>query len=362
MAGTINNVKIAGIACAVPEKTVDYTKLFDIFGEKSVKKFVKMTGVKERHIADEKQSSSDLAYEAAEKLIDRLKWKRDSIDAIIFITQTPDYIMPATACVLHSRLGLKEDCIAFDVNLGCSGYVYGVQMAALFMQCSDVNRLLLLAGDTLNKVISEEDKSSAMLFGEAGSATAFERGTVNDVMNYMMRTRGDGFKAIITPSGAFRNMEGSRERKKCAEGIIRSDYELYMNGTDVFNFTIEDVPKTIKEFREYFGIDEDDVDMYVFHQANLFMLKTIASRAEIEVKKMPISIDRFGNTSVTSIPLTLCDACEKLDEHKTLNLICSGFGIGLSWGVISISIDSKMCLPIIYTNKYYENGGLEFND
>lgn len=362
MAGILKNVRIAGIACAVPEKKINYTDFFNSFGEKNVKKFVKMTGVKERHIADKNQTSSDLAYEAAVKLIEKLGWERETIDGIIYITQTPDYRIPATACVLHSRLGLKEDCIAFDVNLGCSGYVYGIQMAAMYMQCSDINRLILLTGDTINKFISEEDKSSAMLFGDAGSATALEKGTLADDIKYLMRTRGDDFKAIIIPSGACRNMDGDKARKECAEGVIRSDYELYMNGTEVFNFTIDDVPKTIKEFKNHFEINDDDIDMYVFHQANLFMLKTIASRVGIKLDNMPVSIDRFGNTSVTSIPLTLCDACERSLGHKRLNLICSGFGIGLSWGVISMSVDSDMCLPIIYTNEHYENGGLDFND
>lgn len=360
MAGTLSNVKIAGIACAVPRNKVDQTGFYDTFGEKAVKKFVKMTGVKQRYVSDINQTSSDLAYTAAVKLIEKLDWERDSIDGLFFVTQTPDYRIPATACTLHSRLGLKEDCVAFDINLGCSGYVYGIQMAAAYMNLNDMKKVLLLVGDTLNKSISEKDKSSVMLFGEAGSATALEVGT--DKINYLMKTRGNGFKAIIIPSGAYRNLNGVREARECAEGIIRSDYDLYMNGTDVFNFTIEDVPKTLKCFKERFSINDDDVDMYVLHQANLFMLKTIASRSGISMDKMPISIDRFGNTSVTSIPLTICDACEKISENRKLNLICSGFGVGLSWGVISMNIDSEMCLPVIYTDEHYENGGLEFND
>ena len=360
MAGILKKVKVAGIVCAVPKNKVAYTDLFECFGEKNVKKFVKMTGVKERYISEKEQTSSDLAFIAAEQLLDKLGWKRDSIDGIIFISQTPDYDVPATACVLHKRLKLKEECIAFDVNLGCSGYVYGVQMIATYMQNPDINRMLLLVGDTLNKIISDEDKSSAMLFGEGGSATAFESGDGD--IQYSMYTRGNGFKAIIKPSGAYRNIDGKKERYECQDGIIRSDYELYMNGTDVFNFTIEDVPKAVNEFKEKFSIDDNDIDMYAFHQANLFMLKTIASRSDIQLDKMPISIDRFGNTSVTSIPLTICDACERLKENKVLKIVCAGFGVGLSWGIVSFSVDSNMCLPIIFSNEHYMEGGLVFDD
>ncbi len=360
--GTLQNVKIAGISCAVPCNKVSSEEYIDIFGEKSVKKFVKAIGIKQRCVSPEKQTSSDLAYTAADNLLNKLGWERDTIDGLIFITQSPDYKIPSTACVLHKRLGLGENCIAFDINLGCSGYVYGVHLAASYMQNENIKRMLLLFGDTSNKFVSDKDKSAAMLFGEGGGATAFEREDGAKDINFLLRTRGEGFKAIIVPSGGYRNKDGRNERYECEEGIVRSDYELYMNGTEVFNFTIEDVPKAIKEFREHFNINDESVDMYALHQANLFMLKNIALRADISMDKMPISMDRFGNTSVTSIPLTICDACERLPKDKKLSIICAGFGVGLSWGVVSISVDSSMCLPIIYTDDFYTEGGLEFND
>lgn len=360
--GTLKKIKIVGIACAVPKTKVEYTEYFDTFGETNVKKFVKMTGVKSRHLSKKEQTSSDLAFAAAEKLLDELKWERDSIDGIIFVTQTPDYKIPATACVLHKRLGLSENCIAFDVNLGCSGYVYGVHMAASYMQCENIKRMLLLVGDTSNKAVSNQDKSSAMLFGEGGAATAFERDDDAEGIQFLLRTKGDGFKAIILPSGAYRNPDGKKERYEFAEGVIRSDYELYMNGTEVFNFTISDVPKAINEFEEIFKRNKEDTDLYVMHQANVFMLKTIAGRADIPKDKMPISMDRYGNTSVTSIPLTICDACEKMKEHKKLNLTCSGFGVGLSWGVISMQVESDKCFPIIETDDCFLEGGLIADD
>ena len=357
--GVLTNIKISGIASAAPDNLEDLSGFNEYFGENSVKSFSKMTGVKTRYVSHENQTSSDLCFVASKNLLKHLKWEKESIDALIFVTQTPDYPIPATACVLHKRLGLSRDCIAFDVNLGCSGYVYGIHLVASLMQNTSIKRALLLAGDTSNKKISPFDKSSAMLFGDSGSATAMERTDSDlDRIEFLMKTDGNGFKSIIIPSGAFRNPNGKHERYEFAEGIIRSDYELYMNGVEVLNFTISDVVDTINEFKEKFKTNTDRVDMFVLHQANLFMLKAMAKKAKIPLDRMPISLDRYGNTSVTSIPLTICDACERIEEKKELNLVCAGFGVGLSWGVISMKVDSDNCLSIIRSNDYYDDGEL----
>ena len=319
-----------------------------------------MTGVKNRYIAVEEQTSSDLCYEAVERLLENLRLDKKTIDAVILVTQTPDYRLPATACVLHKRLGLKHDCIAFDVNLGCSGYVYGIYLTASLLRNSSMKRALLLAGDTLNKCISDEDKSTSMLFGDSGSATVLEMTNDNtNVIKYLLQTDGNGFKHIIVSSGEFRNKNGKKDKYEFIEGIIRSDFDLYMSGVDVFNFTINEVADSIIEFSELFDIKNDDIDMYVLHQANTYILKTVAKKTNIPINKLPISMDRFGNTSVTSIPLTICDACEKQGIDNKLNLMCVGFCVGLSWGVLSMKIDTKNCLPIIFTNNYFTEGGIE---
>lgn len=354
--GILQNVSVSGISCAVPENIVKTVESNDVFGAENVSKFIKMTGVEQRHVSSEKQTSSDLSFVAAKKLIDHLGWEPDSIDGIIFITQTPDYGCPATACVLHARLGLKKDCIAFDVNLGCSGYVYGLYIAGSLMQTGDTKRILLLAGDTSTKGVSPLDKSTCMLFGDSGSATALEREDESRIP-YWYRTDGTGYKAIICPYGAYRNPVGSRTRRDYGEGIIRSDYELYMNGADVFNFTISEVPDMLKEFIAEHNISENDYDLFAPHQANLFMLKHIAKKVKIPMDKLAVSMDRYGNTSVTSIPLTICDFYGGKQTGKK-QILAAGFGIGLSWGVTLFDVMAENCLPIVTTSDYFEDGGI----
>ena len=207
----LNGIKIAAITCAVPKAIDDLSKYRESFGDKAIEEFSNMTGVKERHIAKEEQTSSDLVFVAAKNLINREQIDVSEIGACIFVTQTPDYRIPATACVLHKRLGLPVDCIAFDVNLGCSGYVYGLNIAASIMKTNEIDKCLFLVGDTSNKDISDEDKSACMLFGDAAAATLLIKDSTS-IMSGVYRTDGNDFKAIITPSGAYRNRNAKKER------------------------------------------------------------------------------------------------------------------------------------------------------
>jgi 3-oxoacyl-[acyl-carrier-protein] synthase III len=345
--GILENVGIKGIACAVPDNMKKSEEYNEIFGEGSVEKFVNMTGVKTRYVALDEQCSSDLCFVAAKRLMDKLNWEASSIEALIFITQTPDYAVPATACVLQHRLGLSEDCIAFDVNLGCSAYVYGVWLAGTMISTQNLNRVLLLVGDTSNFGINQNDSATAMIFGDGGSATALER-TEGKSMKYFLKTKGSGFRNIIVPAGH------ARSRSKI--NMSSSEYELSMKGSEVFTFTITDVPKAIISFIDKFKIDMNAIDMYVFHQANLFILKHLAKKLKIPMDKVPVSIDRFGNTSGESIPLTLVDALGTEESNETIKLLLCGFGIGLSWGGIYLELDKSVCLPMIYTNEYYTEG------
>lgn len=353
------NLKISGIACSVPSgKEIIMDKFSKIFGEDSVSKFSKMTGVISRHVSIEEQTASDLAFESAEFLLKKKGINKETVGAIVFITQGPDYIVPASACVLHKRLNLSKDCIAFDVNLGCSGYVYGLQILSSLMANSNIERGLLLVGDTSSKAISPEDSSSAMLFGDSGSATLIEKSNVDIAMKMGFRTDGEGFKSIIIPAGANRNPNASTERIIWGDGNLRSDYDLYMNGTDVFNFTISEVPKLINEFMDYTNTTSEDYDSLIMHQANSYILKQVAKRCKIPFEKVPISMDRYGNTSVTSIPLTLSDKYGDAND-ETIKVLLAGFGVGLSWGVVSTEINTKDIYPIIVTDDYYKEGSVE---
>lgn len=354
-----DNIAIEGIATAVPTNIdIIAEKYGKQFGDDSVSAFCKTTGVLQRRVTMKEQTASDLAYIAARKLIDEKHIDVKQIGICIFVTQHPDYIMPSTACVLHKRLVLSKDCIAFDINLGCSGYVYGLQIASSLLQNIDCRYALLLVGDTMNEKISERDASSVMLFGEAGAATLLRKSANNTYIKTALKTDGNGFKTLIIPAGACRNTDASNEFVEWGDGNIRSDYNFYMNGVDVFSFSITEIPKMIHEFMLYNNIDKDEIDCYAFHQGNLYMLKQIAKKSKLDKNKMHISLDRYGNTSVTSIPLTLCDCYGNVNDRATKKILSCGFGIGLSWGIATFTVQSNDIYPIIETDDYYKDGGV----
>lgn len=357
--GLFQNVAITGIACAVPDNKKESSFWYPRFGQEAVEKFVKMTGVESVYHTLPEQTASDLAFEAANKLLEHKCVSPESIGALVFITQGPDYRMPATAFVLQHRLGLPENSICFDVNLGCSGYVNGIAIVASLMSSSNIDRALLLVGDTSSKGISFDDKSSAMLFGDGGSATLLEKRNDGSLIQYWLKTDGNRFKAIIKPAGAYRNMDAPRERVVWkVDGNIRSDYETYMNGTDVFSFSISDVPRLIKEVFDQSKTSVEDFDCFVFHQANLYILRQISKKIMIPSEKMLVSMDRFGNTSVTSIPLTLADMFGGKNQGKIQAFLC-GFGVGLSWGVVTTEIEVGDILPVMFSNEYFKEGKIQ---
>lgn len=350
------NIHVSGIMVAVPRYRENIMEKYGtIFGKATVESFSKNVGVLERRIASEEQTASDLSFVAARELLEKKAVDREQIGILVFVTQTPDYRVPATACVLHKRLGLNKDCLAFDVNLGCSGYVYGMHIVCSLLKSTRCKYGLLLAGDTSSKGIAPEDQSAAMLFGDGGSATLLEIQEDVEAIRIACRTDGSKYKTIIMPSGCFRNIDGEHKRTVWADGNKRSDYDLYMNGVDVFAFSISEVPVIINDFLETQGIDKDIYDDYFFHQANCYILKQIVKKCKLIKDKVAISMDRYGNTSVTSIPLTICDKYGNEIGYKKRNLLTCGFGIGLSWGIAAFEIDQDDIYPIIETDEYYES-------
>lgn len=351
-------IKISGIATAVPKnREIIIDKYSNIFGTEAVEQFSKTTGVLERRIANDNQTSSDFAYVAANELLNKKQINREEIGIAIYITQTPDYLIPATACVLHKRLGLSKDCICFDVNLGCSGYVYGMQILSSLLSNTNCKYGLLMVGDTSSsRGISPEDKSAIMLFGDAGSATLFEKADKTCTIRNSYRSDGEGFKTIIRPAGSNRKPVAETERVVWGDGNKRSDYDLYMNGVDVFSFTVFEVPSLINEFIESFSVEKDDVDSFVFHQANCYIIKQVVKKSKLPKEKIPISMDRYANTSVTSIPLTLCDTYGNRNDDRVRKIFSCGFGVGLSWGISLFDINEKDILPIIETDDYFTEG------
>lgn len=347
-------IGIAGIACAVPDNCITVDSFTPVFGEDVTSKFTAGTGIKSMYKALPEQTAGDLAFVAAESLFSNIDIKREKIGALLFVTQSPDYRRPATACVLQHRLGLSVDCAAMDIGLGCSGFIYGMQTAMSMMEHSDMEYCLLLMGETASKLVHPLDKSIVMMYGDAGAAILLERSSKAEVTT-LLRSDGNRFKTIILPAGGFRDMNPTRERFLCSDGIERSLYDIYMEGTSVFSFSITDVPDAIMDYLTKTNTDIKDYDLFLFHQANQFIIKQISKKMKLPKGTVPISLDQYGNTGGISIPLTLCTNYgeQNLGLKKALMV---GFGIGLSWGVTSTEIDTSCIYPVAKTKEYYKEG------
>jgi len=337
---------IRGVASAVPQRTEGLAELAAAFGDADTRKLLANTGVQTRHVGRPDQCASDLGCAAAQTLLQELHWDPASVDALLFVSQTFDYLLPATSCCLHGRLGLSKNCAAFDVGLGCSGYVYGLWIAASLMK-SGLKRILLLAGDTIPKAVAALDRSAKPLFGEAGTATALEADP-EALLHFSLGTDGPGWPHLIIPAGAFRKRPDAETRMpmQAQDGNIRSAEDLSMNGAEIFTFTIREVPPLLNRILAQSGFKREEVDYFVFHQANKFMLDYLAKRMALPSQKVPLSLGEFGNTSSASIPLTLQHCLRSELSQKPTKLVMAGFGVGLSWGAAA-GVVGPLCLPEI---------------
>ncbi|MFV0470502.1 MAG: 3-oxoacyl-ACP synthase III family protein [Paludibacteraceae bacterium] len=346
---TVENVKISGISACVPEQ-VEACRDFSLFSESEAEIFSKTTGVERRRKAHSNVCASDLCQKSAEELIYQLGWDKTDVDCLIFVTQTPDYYLPATSCVLQEKLGLSKDCYTLDVSLGCSGWVYALSVISSLMSHGSLKKGLLLSGDTILKFCSTTDKSTYPLFGDAGSATALEfTGNKEDFFNFSFNTDGSGYKAIMIEDGGFRNpvTENSFEKQIKGDGISRNKLELILEGMDVFSFGISKAPKSVKDLSEHFNLDLEKQDYFIFHQANLFMNEKIRKKLALPEEKVPYSLRDFGNTSSATIPLTMVTQIRQaLIESKLSNIAC-GFGVGLSWGTCHFKTENIVCPKLI---------------
>lgn len=337
----VSDVRIAGVASAVPERASPVAEASDRFGAAEVEKIIGSTGVRSRRIASAQVCASDLCLAAAEKLLAELSWTRDSIGAVVFVSQTPDYVLPATSCVLHQRLNLSRSCAAWDVNLGCSGFVYGLWQAAQ-AAAGGAGRTLLLVGDTINRLVSPVDRTTALLFGDAGAAAAIEPRQGARPMTFVLGTDGRGASRLMTPAGGFRQPRtpATAMRKNHGDNL-RSDEELFLDGAEVFAFTLREVPSLVKETLAASNQTLDEIDYLAPHQANRFLLEHLARKMRLPLEKLPLALEEYGNTSGASIPLTLTHALAGELRSRSLNLLLAGFGVGWSWAAAAVS-----CGPI----------------
>ncbi len=326
-------VGIRGMAAAVPKKVINNYEYTEHFPKEDVKEVVDKVGIYERRFTDENTTAGDLSFAAAEKLLQDLEVDRSEIEMLIFVSQTPDYRMPATSVILQDKLGLPNSCLAFDLSLGCSAFVYGLTVVYSFMEKSGIKKALLLNGETRSKVYSAKDRMTAFIFGDAGVAALIERDPKYGESFFSLNSDGSRESLIKINGGGYRNPsspETLKERVVDEHGNIRTDEQGYMNGADVFNFVIREIPKDIKRIFKYSGKSAEDLDFYVFHQANNYINSYLAKKMKLDKDKIPATIHKYGNTSSVSIPLTIVSELqEKLDTPKEL-LLC-GFGVGLSW-------------------------------
>lgn len=348
----IEGVKIAGISTAVPDNAVPISSYNGTFGEDAVIKFSELTGVRNLYRAKLEQTASDLAFEAAKNLLENANIIKENIGILFFVTQKPDYRIPASSYIIHKRLELGTDCGCMDINLACSGYVYALHTAMSVLLRSNKKYMLVLTGDTSVRSISPYDKSMVMLFGDSGTATLLEKSDDSEKTAFAFKTDGYRFKTIITPAGAYRNTKLPLEYEAWGDEIIRSDYDTHMKGMDVFGFSITDVPKLISDLMKEQGTTINEYDYFCLHQANMYILKQISRKLKIPNEKLLISLDKFGNNSSNSVPLTLCNQFGGKKEGK-IRIIMSGFGAGLSWGCNDINVNTETINPIIFTNNYY---------
>jgi 3-oxoacyl-[acyl-carrier-protein] synthase-3 len=336
-----NNIGIAAISACVPKIIDSNRDLGYLIPEAEIGKTISTIGIEEKRIADADVCASDLCFEAAQKLLFDNDIDPASIDALIFVSQTPDYIQPATAPILQHRLGLPKATLSFDVNLACSGYVYGLSIAYSFASQNGIGRVLLLVGETMSKIVSQYDKVSKPLFGDAGTATLIEKGDYGEAA-FSLNSDGSGADIMMVPYGGFRNpsCEEGLKMVEDAAGNRRTGEHFRMKGMDVFNFGMRVEPKDIKFLLTETGLDVSQVDLLIYHQANRFMTEFYTRKLKMSPDKTPYCLAQFGNTSSASIPLTIVTQLKDGYPERE-HVILSGFGAGLSWG--SAMLDLRKC-------------------
>ena len=340
------NVGVTALSACVPKQVIDnYHYDLDIWTEEEVRKIVEKIGVKERRFVDDKTCASDLCCAAAEKLIADNGVDKKEIDLLAFLSQTPDYRMPATSILLQDRLGLPMSTMAFDISLGCSGFINALSIIYAMMQNRGFRKALLLDGETRSKVYSRKDRREAFIFGDAGVAALIERDDKFGESHFSLNSDGSRGNLIMIPGGGYRNMssvETLKEKVVDEYGNIRTEENGYMNGADVFNFVIVEVPKDIKRLMFATGEDVHQMDYYVFHQANAFINNHIAKKLKLDKERIPWTIQKYGNTSSVSVPLTIVSELKDKMAGKK-KIMMSAFGVGMAWATAVVPfVDCKI--------------------
>ena len=328
---------INAIAYYLPEKVVTNEQLVEEFPEWSVEKIAKKVGINERHIAAEDETAGDMAFKAAEKLIAENNVDKGTIDFVLLCTQSPDYFLPSTSCIIQNRLGLPTKCGAFDFNLGCSGYEYGLAVAKGLIMSGVAKNILLLTAETYNKHIHPKDKGNRTIFGDGASASLISTEGFAKIGEFVLGSDGSGYDRLIHKTGAMRHYQPLKDFHEDENGTPLSSDHLFMDGKAIFDFTSDIVPPMIDETLKKNNLTSDNVDLYVFHQANKYMINYLRKLMEIDKDKFYVFMETVGNTVSSTIPIALCEAQKEGRLHG--NVVLAGFGVGLSYGSTVINCD-----------------------
>ena len=331
----VKGLNIVGLAAAVPKREIN---LIDILGpdrqefKSQLERSARLSGVHSHRLAPDDLCASDLCYESASRLIDDIGWNREEISLLVFVSQTPDYKIPSTSCILQERLGLNKNICVFDINLACSGYTHGLWVVGKLLEGCGGGKGLLLVGDTLSKLIPEDDIHNRLLFGDAGSATAIEFNATSSNAEFIMGVDGSGYTSVYMPNSSSR--------------INQSNDKFVMKGFDVFLFATRTIPSMIDKICKISGIQFEDVGYYVLHQANKTMLETIREKVKIPKEKFIVNMEGFGNTTSASIPLAIVLSKENI-FMSSQPILLVGIGAGLSWSSVILKDQHPKILPLL---------------
>ena len=331
-------MQIKAVNAWLPKEVMEMTKLSSEYGEAEVQNIMKTTGIERVRVAPADMTSSDMCQKSAEFLFDQEGIRREDIDGLVFVSQTTDWLLPATSIALQHRLGLSQDVVCMDVHYGCSGYIYGLFQAATWVATRACNNVLVLSGDTTSRMINPNDKSLRLVFGDCGTATIVSYG--KNRMGFRIQSDGSKGDRLIVPAGGFR-LPSSEETAVLEWDIDnngRSQNDLFMDGWAIFNFAITKVHKQINALIEDMAWNKEDVGFYGLHQANEFMVNYVRKKLKVEGKLVPMNVKDYGNTGPATLPLLLSDVCSSSNQFDLKKSILTGFGVGLSWGSIATDL------------------------
>ena len=345
----IRNVALRGVTGTVPDNPTSTMDL-GLFTQEEADLFDNTVGIMKRYVAPDDICASDLCYDAAERLIARLGWARDSIDVLLFESVCPDYKTPPTSAILQDRLGLPSSTFVMDIPMGCCGCLYAVNVAGNLLLSGNVKRALVLIGDTATRMGSPKDKSRVPLFGDSGAAIAFEYDTTAGDIILEFNTLGSGYQALMTPHGGFRHpvTPASFEYQDYGNGVVRRPVDTMINGIDVFSFAISRPPVSVKKLMEQCGLNNDNVDYFLIHQANKLIVDRIVKMLKLPVDKVPCHLHEFGNLGGCSIPMLMTHNLSRELQSRPLTLVCSAFGLGLTWGTMVLKTNQVSVEPVNY--------------